>query len=156
MSVSVSIFPPTNEWDGISLTELEAASAISVYTDRRVERHELPAGEFDRRGWWGDTFEPEPLGSRVWLTERGKIRTEADTTALPAGVFTPERVKALLIEAHQWLIDDGVCTGVEVVTERAPQGNGIFAEITLVRERTDDDPVTVIRYDPLWETFRNG
>lgn len=152
---SASIFPPPGEWSGTSVTELQAAVVISLYTDRRVEQHELPEGDRDRRGWWGDTFELVPFGSRLWLTERGKI-TSDDPVNPPPGVFTLARVEALIREALQWLIDDGVVSSIDVVIERrenSGSGAGVAAEITLNRDR--GGPV-VARFDPLWEALRNA
>lgn len=46
---------------------------ISLYTDRRaLDSDEIPGGDTDRRGWWGDSFRPRPIGSRLWLLSREK------------------------------------------------------------------------------------
>jgi phage gp46-like protein len=132
-----SVFPPPSEWAGESLDDLEVAGLLSLFSDRRVEFHELPAGDSDRRGWWGDTFETEPLGSRIWLAERGK-----------ASEITPQLVARWAREALQWLIVDGVCSSIEIEAEEAT-GNlrGVFLNVTFVRDLGER---VSRRYDALW------
>ena len=46
---------------------LQTAIYISLFTDRRIgEDDEIPDRSNDRRGYWGDTLEDEPLGSFLW------------------------------------------------------------------------------------------
>lgn len=88
---------------------LQTALIISLFTDRRVsEGEELPAGESDRRGWWGDVggLPSDRIGSRLWLLEREK--------ALPEVVA---RANEYAREAVQWIIQDRVATRVDVVAE---------------------------------------
>lgn len=46
----------------------------SLFTDRRAHAaDELPTGKgSDRRGWWGDSYRDQPIGSRLWLLSREK------------------------------------------------------------------------------------
>ena len=46
---------------------LRSAVLISLFTDRQVGPEELPAGESDRRGWWGDGLsdDDDKIGSRI-------------------------------------------------------------------------------------------
>lgn len=88
---------------------LQTAVALSLFTDRRVTEEELPAGETDKRGWWGDLFSDiagDLTGSRLWLLKREKQTEEVRRRAL-------EYAK----EALQWMIEDGVAQGVEVTAE---------------------------------------
>lgn len=87
---------------------LDSAILISLFTDRRAPDSEaLPAGDGDRRGWWGDSFplaEGDADGSLLWLLAREK--------QTPAVL---ERARIYAREALQWLITDGVARAVEVV-----------------------------------------
>lgn len=86
--------------------DLETAFLISLFTDRIANPDDvIPDGTTDPRGWWGDDAQ-QPIGSRLWLLERVKL------TNAVAG-----RAKDYVVEALQWLIDDGVLTRVDVSTE---------------------------------------
>jgi phage gp46-like protein len=95
--------------------ELLTAILISLYTDRRVDASEAPPGG-DRGGWWGDAFpdelgEEDPIGSRLWLLERG--------------VTTPDaviRARAYALEALAWMEADGIASAIEVVSMRNGRG----------------------------------
>ena len=70
-------------WDGedIDLSfdadPLESAALISLFTDGRVAVEELPQGETDRRGFWGDALsQGTKTGSRLWLLGREKKTPE--------------------------------------------------------------------------------
>jgi phage gp46-like protein len=78
---------------------------VSLFTDRRVERDELPLGESDRRGWWGDLTEEQerPWGSRLWLLKREKATDEVRA-----------RAEEYAKEALEWLISDRIIKSVEV------------------------------------------
>jgi phage gp46-like protein len=83
--------------------DLVTSYIISLFSDRLADpSDELPPGETDRRGWWGDTLlqEDNPgdlLGSRLWLLARAKSDASLPGTA-----------KGYIAEALQWVIDDGV------------------------------------------------
>ncbi len=104
---------------------IETAVVISLFTDRRAEPDdELPAGETDRRGWWGDALaqnEGDRIGSRLWLLKREKQTTE-----------TLNRAREYAREALAWLIEDGVASRVEVAAEWVRTGLlGMTIEIAL-------------------------
>ena len=84
---------------------LHSAVLLSLFTDARAATDDdLPAGDGDRRGWWGDTLSTDPadhVGSRLWLLDREK--------RLP-GVLA--RVEAYASEALAWLLTDGVAQRV--------------------------------------------
>ena len=93
--------------DGVDLaidTTLQTAVLVSLFTDRRVDVDELPIGETDRRGWWGDLLsqDDDQIGSKLWLLSREKQ--------------TPDvlvRAEQYSVEALQWMIQDGVARAVE-------------------------------------------
>ncbi len=88
---------------------LKTAILISLFTDARARADDaLPAPE-DKRGWWGDAFavdQDDVIGSRLWLLAREKM--------LPVVV---SRAREYVVEATQWLIDDGITPTVVVMAE---------------------------------------
>lgn len=104
-------------------TDLDTALLISLFTDRvAAADDEIPDGTDDRRGWWGDDGEEFPIGSRLWLLDRGKLTTQ---TALAA--------KNYITEALQWMLTDGVAA--RVVVETAVQlPDALAAQIQIFRQ----------------------
>ncbi len=92
---------------------LKTAIVVSLFSDARAGADdEIPAGETDPRGWWGDLLAPrdgDRTGSRLWLLARGKLTTE-----------TARRAEEYAREALQWLIDDKIAAAVDVSAEWAP------------------------------------
>lgn len=124
---------------------LETAVLISLFTDARVEEEELPSGETDRRGWWGDgVLNPDriPLGSKLWLLDRATSRPER-----------LEQARQYAMEALQWLIDDKIAASVEVETSFAEENpENILLEISIARPSKDGAD---LRFDFVWEA-RDG
>ncbi len=138
-----SIFPPPGEWGGASLDDLEVAVHVSLFSDRRVEAHELPLGDLDRRGWWGDSFpeaEGDAWGSRLFLLDRAKITDDPTIESGTSAGLVRERVN----EALAWLVDTGAASAIEVEAERI--GDGVGARIVVVRDESRD----ALTYDRLW------
>ncbi len=85
---------------------LEAAVIISAYGDARATVEQLPSGEIDQRGYWGDIVtevEGDETGSLLWTLQREKA---LDTVV--------EKGKSYLRRALKWMIDDGVALRIEV------------------------------------------
>ena len=92
---------------------LRSAMLISIFTDARADADELPEGETDRRGWWGDGLSGEDrIGSRVWLLQRAK--QTAETAAL---------AETYVAEALAWMVEDAVALAVDVVAEWVARGH---------------------------------
>jgi phage gp46-like protein len=115
MDISV-IWNPTlqrGDWavanGGLAIgNDLETAVLISLFTDRVLPLDVTPPnGGADRRGWWGDTYEPSPIGSRLW-TLRRKIKSDAGAVL--------QEAKDICAEALKWLLDDKVAASVDVQT----------------------------------------
>jgi phage gp46-like protein len=145
-----SIWPPSIEWAGESLDDLEQTIYTSLYSDARVKQSELPPGDFDRKGWWGDSpaiveVPGDTWGSKLWLAQRAKLTSDPNVP----GVRLVE-IKRWAAEALQWLVTDGVVSSLEVHTER--QGNRAVLQVTVVRER-NDQPESYW-FDALWEDRR--
>ena len=97
-----------NGADLLTDDSLLTAVLISLFTDRRaLASDEIPDGTRDRRGWWGDSFRPRPIGSRLWLLRREKTL---------ASVIS--RARAYADEALGWLSQDGVASSVVCHAER--------------------------------------
>lgn len=70
---------------------------ISLFTDRRaLDSDDLPGGDSDRRGWWGDSYRDRPIGSRLWLLSREKTLQSV-----------LDRAAAYALEALTWLKQAG-------------------------------------------------
>jgi phage gp46-like protein len=86
--------------------DLETACLVSLFTDKLATPDFVPTdGSSDRRGWWADPYNDQPLGSNLWQLERAK--KTRDTLGLA------QRYAA---EALQWLVDDGVAKEIVVNT----------------------------------------
>lgn len=99
---------------------LETAVAISFFTDMRVSVEELPYGQTDQRGWWGDMFpekDQDKIGSRMWTLQPAKITAE-----------TRNKASDFARECLQWMIDDGIASSINFESEY----NGLKQLITSV------------------------
>jgi len=99
---------------------LRTAVMVSLFTDRvapeqitsadaavGITRPGNAAGSrlANRRGWWGDAYAEVPIGSRLWQLRR----------AIKAGdAAVPLEVRAIVIEALEWLKADGVASAISV------------------------------------------
>lgn len=100
-------------------SDLVTSVLISLFTDRVATPDDIvPDGSADPRGFWAD--DPRyPSGSRLWLLGRAK-RTQ-ETLGLARGY---------IVEALQWLIDDGVVSSLDVALEWTARGT-LSARITI-------------------------
>lgn len=120
---------------------LETAVTISLFTDRRVFLEELPAGQTERKGWWGDALEPtgtESLGSRLWLLSRSKVSEDTRNLA-------EEYAK----EALQWLLNEGVAESVSVSATLVNKNERIDLSISIHRPRERN--TNFYRYQLVWD-----
>ena len=86
-------------------SDLSTAIYISLFTDRQARDDDDLDGS-DRRGWWGDSGESVPIGSRLWLLRRQKLTT---AVAIKAEDFANEAVS--------WLIEDGVVSAISTTAQ---------------------------------------
>ena len=88
---------------------LTTAVLVSLFTDARASLADLPAGDTERRGWWGEQLDDDDdrFGSLLWLLERAKLT--AETLAL-AERYTRD--------ALQWILDDGMAVSIDAATAR--------------------------------------
>jgi len=106
---------------------------ISLFTWRRAAPDDA-VDDDERFGWWGDSFPSvadDRIGSRLWLLRRVKLTRQ---TQLDAEFYARE--------ALQWLIDDGHCSAIEVLSERLDaQRLNLRTQLTLADgERLDINP----------------
>lgn len=88
--------------------DLKSAVLVSLFTWRVAQADYVgPNGDTDPRGWWGDTYEPSPIGSRLWMLLRGKKSGNTDLL---------KQAKGYCLEALQWLLDDGIASAINVNT----------------------------------------
>jgi len=116
---------------------LETAVLISLFTDQRVTSGELPAGQSDRRGYWGDIYPPvqgDQIGSKIWTHERGKSSTE-----------TLAALESRITEALDWMIDDGAASSVSVEGS-IDAYKQMFFTIEIARPTGEND-----RYSLVWD-----
>ena len=86
--------------------DLQTACLVSLFTDRLATPDFVPTdGTTDRRGWWADPYNDQPLGSNLWQLERAK--KTRDTLGL---------ARRYAQDALQWLVTDGVAASVAVDT----------------------------------------
>ena len=118
---------------------LETAVILSLFTDARaLDDDELPLGQTDRRGWWGDAYADERgdrFGSRLWLLSARK--------QLPSALV---EAREIIEEALAWLVKDGLARRVEVETF-IPRDEVLGA---IVRIHRPDGSVQLIRFEQLW------
>lgn len=119
--------------------DLETAILISLFTDRQAAPDdEIPDGTSDPRGWWGDLDSDTHIGSRLWLLSRAKQTTE-----------TLQRANDYIVEALQWLIDDGVVAKFDITVEWTALSQ-LGAKI--VAHKTDGTK-TAVAYTSAWSAI---
>ncbi len=82
---------------------LKPTVLISLFTDARCEKTEIPTGETSQRGYFGDAIFGEDTGSKLWLLNRAKYNTD-----------TLIKAKEYAQAALAWLITDGLAKEVQV------------------------------------------
>jgi phage gp46-like protein len=103
---------------------LRTAVLLSLFTDRVASPDYVPpAGSPPgRRGWWGDTYEDSPIGSRLWQLNRAVKSGRVDVL---------NQAKDMCLEALEWLVSEGVVASVTVTTSwMTPNVIGIQVQIT--------------------------
>jgi phage gp46-like protein len=119
--------------------DIETAVLVSLFTDRIASTDFKPTdGTKDRRGWWGDSYNVRPIGSRLWQLERAK-KVGQQPILLQARDYCKE--------ALAWLIEDGLARSIEVKTEwTSATSLGILVRIT----RPDGTVAQPFRFSWAW------
>lgn len=89
---------------------LSRAVVISLFTWRRADTGDVYDGS-NQYGWWGDTYPVEQgdkIGSKLWQLLRRKLTDDVIA-----------EVEEVSRDSLQWMIDDGICSNVDVSVERS-------------------------------------
>ena len=116
---------------------LETAVLISLFSNRRANESDLPAGISDKQGWWADEFadvEDDEIGSKLWTLARAKATAE-----------TIAKAEAFCNDALLWMIEDGVARTVSVLAEY-DENQFLLLNITITRPTGEND-----RFSFLWD-----
>lgn len=112
---------------------LRTTVLLALFSDERAElEDELPEGETDRRGYWGDTA-TERFGSRLWLLRREKI--------VPA---TLRSLEDAVEGALGFLLELGIADEVTATAERGGAHDRVEITLRIRRGRAR-------RWSTLWE-----
>ncbi len=120
--------------------DVQTSVLISLFTDRVADvNDELPDSTStslpDRRGWWGDTGQKYPIGSRLYLLDRAKAPLNIKHDAINYAN-----------EALQWMLDDLVVSKFDIQAEFV-QGNQL--RMTVIAFRQDGSVISKITKE-LW------
>jgi phage gp46-like protein len=92
--------------------DLKTAALQSLFTWRRARADDaLPDPSMHRKGCWIDALNRRDMGSRLWLLQREK---QTRVVVLRAQEYAEE--------ALAWLVEDGVCQSIQVITEISAPG----------------------------------
>ena len=131
---------PVRKGDLVGDDSLGTEIMVSLFTDVRAEKDELPPEYSDLRGWWADALlsmqgDEQGTGSKLWLLRRQK------------------QLEAVLVQAEayarsalQWLIDEGLAGAVSVTAENSVQGM-----LTPTVSITRSSPSVVQRVTDVWQ-----
>lgn len=118
-------------------SDLSTAVLISLFTDRIAAPDDvIPDGSNDPRGWWGDSGNTVLIGSRLWLLQRAKQTQE-----------TLQRANDYIVEALQWLIDDGVVAKFDILVEWT-QASELGAQVVAYKQ---DGSTVATAYTSVWK-----
>ena len=121
--------------------DLETACLVSLFTDKLATPDFVPTdGTSDRRGWWADLYNDQPLGSSLWQLDRAK--KTRDTLGL---------ARRYAQDALQWLIDDGVAVSVVVDTRWLGNETGSTMLGIAIAITKPDGSVTRFVYGWAWQ-----
>ena len=119
----------------------------SLFSDRRADpSDQLPPEVKDRRGWWGDSYADNPgdlFGSRLWLLARARSDSNL-----------PNVARGYILEALQWLIDDGIASKVEAECA-FPVGTQSRLD-ALVTITQSDGTRLPLPFDNIWQEVREA
>lgn len=119
-------------------SDLQSAVSVSLFTDAWAGPDFTPPdGSRDLRGWWGDTYTGDPIGSRLWTLERS-----AKTTA------TRNLAQRYAEDALAWLVEDGLAATVIVQAEWQGQQSAMLAMRIIITEPSGRQ--SVLNYGLPW------
>lgn len=131
---------PVRKGDLMGDNSLGTEVMVSLFTDVRAEKDELPPEYSDLRGWWADALlsmqgDEQGTGSKLWLLRRQK---QLESVLVQAEAYARS--------ALQWLIDEGLAGAVSVTAESPVQGT-----LVLTVSITRSSPSVVQRVTDVWQ-----
>lgn len=131
---------PVRKGDLVGDDSLGTEIMVSLFTDVRAEKDELPPEYSDLRGWWADALlsmqgDEQGTGSKLWLLRRQK---QLESVLVQAEAYARS--------ALQWLIDEGLAGAVSVTAENPAQGT-----LILTVSITRSSPSVVQRVTDVWQ-----
>ncbi len=131
---------PVRKGDLVGDDSLGTEIMVSLFTDVRAEKDELPPEYSDLRGWWADALlsmqgDEQGTGSKFWLLRRQK---QLESVLVQAEAYARS--------ALQWLIDEGLAGAVSVTAENPAQGT-----LALTVSITRSSPSVVQRVTDVWQ-----
>ena len=121
---------------------LESAVIMSLFTDRRAKEDDTLDDKNDLRGWWADRLDvdanDDKIGSRIWLLERSKTTNQ-----------TTVKLKEYILEALDWMVEDGVAMKVDAEVERQgdPGNDRLAFSVTIYKIDGNNE---TYKFDDLW------
>ena len=130
---------PVQSGDLVGDNSLGTEIMVSLFTDVRAEKDELPPECRDLRGWWADALlsmqgDEQGTGSKLWLLRRQK---QLESVLVQAETYARS--------ALQWLINEGLASAVSVTAENPVQGM-----LALKVSATRASPSVVQRVTDAW------
>lgn len=126
----------------ISDAEIKTAVLISIFSDRRAnETDEVIDGDY--KGWWADTYNDYKIGSRLWTLRRRKATDQVLRLA-----------NEIVVEALQWLIDDGIAENVTVENEWSIRNKGMMNMVVQIFK--PDKTKLDFKFEEKWGVDNNG
>lgn len=121
--------------------DLESVVLLLLFTDRKAQPDYVPTdGTNNLRGWWADTFQALPIGSRLWQLERRKITNRGALAAEADG---------MVIEALAPLMSWGLATAVTCDAQCPPASSttsGTLLVLNIGVTEAAGKPATPLRY----------
>lgn len=113
--------------------DLITAAMVSLLSDRVADADWTYST--DKRGWWGDADNQQPIGSRLW--QLGVLPTADDTTYLAMA-------EGYVIEALAWLINDGICKDITCTPSfTSAAATDLYLQVTFTKP---DNTITTYAY----------
>ena len=130
---------PVRKGDLVGDDSLGTEIMVSLFTDVRAEKDELPPEYSDLRGWWADALlsmqgDQQGTGSKLWLLRRQK---QLESVLVQAEAYARS--------ALQWLINEGLASAVSVAAENPVQGM-LVLKVSVTRS----SPSVVQRVTDAW------
>ena len=135
--VSEAIAPRIENGDFVADDGLETAVIISLFTDARVSVEQLPPGEVNQKGWWGDKVsdvDQDKIGSRLWTLSRAKRTTQ-----------TLRQYEDYSKEALEWMKEDGVAATINAAAYYDVVTKFLMMNLEIVR------PKETTKYKVNWD-----